>query len=436
MLHDPSHHTPPPVAAEIKLSAKDTDILLRLADQVAQIAALPVHKENAQLWTKLNDLQSQRPMVWINEIPFNEMNVDDELTLRTEHPWARDQEDQLRKTIYQWNHLPADMIVNDFLTCPLAIHSTDFGIIEDVDIVKTDDTSEIVSRHFKIQIKDPEDIEKIKMPTITHNEQATEFTYAAMCKVYDGILPVKKIGQTHIWFTPWDYLIRWWGIEEAMMDMIARPEMVNAAVSRMVDAWMTELDQFENSNLLSLDCNNTRVGSGGYGYTTELPGEEYDSDHVRPYNMWGCSNAQIFSEVSPEMHWQFALEHDMRWLERFGLSYYGCCEPLDRKIHILRRIPNLRKISISPWCDIDRAIENIGSDYVISYKPSPAVFAQSDWLPGKIRADLRNVIKKTRGKCHLEIIMKDISTVSYKPQHLWEWTKIATEEVQNAAFLS
>ena len=73
--------------------------------------------------------------------------------------------------------------------------------------------------------------------------------------------------------------------------------------------------------------------------------------------MWGCSNAQIFSEVSPEMHWEFALEHDLRWLERWGLTYYGCCEPLDRKIDLLRRIPNLRKISVSPWCNTERVVE-------------------------------------------------------------------------------
>ena len=79
------------------------------------------------------------------------------------------------------------MIINDFLTCSLAIHSTDFGIIEDVDVIKQDETSDIQSRHFKVQIKEPEDIEKIKMPVITHNEQATEFRYAAMCDVYDGV---------------------------------------------------------------------------------------------------------------------------------------------------------------------------------------------------------------------------------------------------------
>jgi hypothetical protein len=358
------------------------------------------------------------------------MNVNDELTIETEHPWARDQEDLLRKTIYQWKYLPADMVISDFIACPLAIHSTDFGIIEDVDIVKTDETSEVVSRHFNIQIKESEDLEKITMPTVTHNEKATEYCHRAMCEVFDDIMPVRKVGQTHIWFTPWDYLIRWWGIEEAMMDMILRPDMVNAAVSKMVDAWMVELDQFQQMNLLSLDNTNERVGSGGYGYTKQLPGDDYDPDHVWPHNMWGCSNAQIFSEVSPEMHWEFALKHDMRWLQRFGLTYYGCCEQLDKKIDILRRIPNLRKISVSPWCDIDRAIAEIGADYVISQKPTPAVFAESQWQPEKARADIRRVLEKAEGRCHIEFIMKDISTVRYEPRRLWEWARIAMEEVE------
>ncbi len=431
MLHDPSHHTPPPTVAEIKLSEKDNEILRRLADDVAEIASLPIQKEKAIYWTKLNDLKSERPMVWVNEICWNEMNVDDELTLQTEHPWARDQEDQLRKIIYQWKHLPGDMVVNDYLACPLAIHSTDFGIIEDVDIVKSDETSDVVSRHFNVQIQNPEDIEKIKMPTIAHNEEATEFCYQAMCEIYDGIMPVKKLGQSHIWFTPWDYLIRWWGIQEAMMDMITRPEMVHTAVEQMVEAWMTELDQFTEKNLLSLDNDNTRVGSGGYGYTSQLPGDDYDPSHVKPHNMWGCSNAQIFSEVSPDMHWEFAIKHEMRWLERFGLTYYGCCEPLDKKMHILRKIPNLRKISVSPWCDIERIIDEIGGDYVISCKPNPAVFAETDWEPAKAREAIRGVLEKAEGNCHIEFIMKDISTVRYEPRRLWEWTQIAMEEVCN-----
>lgn len=426
MLHDPSHYEPPPIAEEIQLRPADKDVLRRLASQVAEIAALGVHREKAGLWQQLNDLQSARPMVWINEIPWHEMNVDDELTLQTEHPWARDQERELRRTIYQWRHLPGDMIVSDYLACPLAVHSTDFGIIEQVDVAKTDEASDIVSRHFHIQIRDFPDLEKIKMPVVTHNEAATHYRYEAMCEVFGDIMPVKKVGQTHIWFTPWDYLCRWWGIQEAMMDLIERPDLVNAAVERMVDAWMVELDQFVALNALELDCSNTRIGSGGYGYTRQLPVADYDPDRVRPHNMWGCSNAQVFSEVSPQMHWEFALRHEMRWLERWGLTYYGCCEPLHQKVGLLRKIPNLRKLSASPRCDSHHVVREVGTDYVLSRKPNPAILAEDDWQPERARQEMAEFLEIARG-CHVELIMKDISTVRYQPQRLWEWARVAME---------
>jgi hypothetical protein len=203
-----------------------------------------------------------------------------------------------------------------------------------------------------------------------------------------------------------------------------RPDMVHAFYERMVDAWMSELDQLEELNLLSLDANNTRIGSGGYGYVSDLPGPDYDPDHVHPRNLWGCSNAQIFTTVSPDMHWEFAVEHDLRWLERFGLTYYGCCEPLDKKVEILRRVPNLRKVSVSPWCDTETIVKNIGDSYVMSRKPNPAIFVPSPFDEAEAERQLREFLDAARG-CHVEIIMKDISTVGYKPENLWKWEKLA-----------
>ena len=432
MLHDPSHYEPPPIAHEINLGAKDTEILRGLASELAEIAALPVHRKKAGLWQKLNDLDSVRPMVWINEIPWHEMDVDDELKLQTQDPWAQDQERDMRRTLYQWRHLPGDMIVNDFLTCPLAVHSTDFGIIEDVGIARTDDENDIVSREFHIQIRDFDDLEKIKMPVVTHNEAATAFRYQAMCEVYEGIMPVKKQGQTHVWYTPWDFLVRWWGVQEAMMDLVMRPDLVHAGVKRIVDAWMIEMDQFESMNLLSLDANNTRVGSGGYGYTRELPGDDYDPDRVKTKNMWGCSNAQIFSEVSPQMRWEFAVEHDLKWLERYGLTYYGCCEPLDQSIDVIKRIPNLRKISTTPWANTQSMVDQVGADYVMSRKPNPNVFARDSFDPDQARGQLVEFLEAARG-CHVELIMKDISTVRRDPKRLWEWASIAMEVAEDYA---
>jgi hypothetical protein len=432
MLHDPSHPIPVPVEEEIILNQNDTDVLRRLGETYAAFGQEDAKSDKPALWRDLNDLKSKRPMVWIDEIPWHEMNVDDELTIKCSHPWAQELEQSLRRTIYKRKHMPADMVVNDFFECPKVFHSTDFGIREKVELAYTDADSDIVSRHFEIQISEPEDTLKIQMPKITFMEKATEYRLAAMNRLFGDIGAVKLVGQTHIWYTPWDFLIRWWGITEAMMDLVERPEMVHAAYERMVDAWMTEMDQLDELNLLSLDNNNTRIGSGGYGYVSDLPGQDYDPEHVHPINQWGCSNAQIFSSVSPAMHWEFAVEHDLRWLNRFGLTYYGCCEPLDSKVDILRRIPNLRKVSISPWCDKDKAEEAIGTDYVLSRKPLPAIFVGEHINIEEADKQLREFLDKAKDS-HVELIMKDISTVTHNPKNLWDWEKMAKRVVEDYA---
>jgi hypothetical protein len=126
------------------------------------------------------------------------------------------------------------------------------------------------------------------------------------------------------------------------------------------------------------------------------------------------------------MHWEFAVEHDLRWLARWGLTYYGCCEPLDRKIEVIRRIHNLRKISVTPWADTASVVEQVGSEYVLSRKPNPNVFARDAWNLDLARQQLVDFLDASRG-CHRELIMKDISTVRYQPQRLWEWAAMAME---------
>lgn len=432
MLHDPGSYSPPQDYDELKVSVREQDILRSLGGELAAISALACHKETAELWRRLNDLDSVRPVVWINEIPWHEMNVGDELTLGTTHPWARELETRLRRTIYQWRHMPGDMVVNDYIDCPLVIHSTDFGIHEDVDVAKTDTDNEIISRHFHIQISSMADVDKIKMPKVSHNARMTELAFSTMKQIFKDVMPVRKVGQTHIWFTPWDYLIRWTGVQEAMYALYEDPDMVNAAVERMTDAWLVELDQFVQQNLLSLDCDNTRIGSGGYGYTSQLPGKPFDPTHVLSHNMWGCSNAQIFSEVSPEMHWEFALRHDFRWLERWGLTYYGCCEPLQGKMDLMRKIPNLRKVSVSPWNNYERILPDMDGRYVASIKPNPAIFVDEVFNPGLARANIQKAVDASGDFSHLELIMKDISTVRYRPQNLWKWAEIAIDVARRA----
>jgi hypothetical protein len=416
----------------MSIPEKDKTILRKLGERIAEIAALPAQREKAEMWRRLNDLEPVKPMIWINEIPWHEMDVNDELKIQCTDPFCRGLEGGLRRTIYQWEHMRGDMVVEETLYSSLVIRDTGFGIGEDVDIVRTDPRSGVVSRTFHPQIREEKDIEKIKMPEITHDEEASEQNWQQMVNIFHGIIPVKKRGIPGQWFAPWDNLIRWWGVQEAMIDLALRPELVHIVMERLISAYIHRLDQWEELNLLALNNSNIRIGSGGYGYCDELPQDDFEPDHVRPMDIWGCATAQIFSEVSPQMHEEFALQYERRWLDRFGLTYYGCCEPLDIKMGILRKIPNLRKISMSPWIDVDRAAKAVGTDYVFSLKPNPEILGRDEWHPGMARKVLRETLEKTQG-CVVEIIMKDISTVRYEPQRLWEWADIAAEEAEKLA---
>lgn len=54
------------------------------------------------------------------------------------------------------------------------------------------------------------------------------------------------------------------------------------------------------------------------------------------------------------------------------------------------------------------------------------MFAFDTWHPEEARRELRGLLEQGRG-CHVELIMKDISTVRYHPERLWEWSEIAME---------
>ncbi|MCX7795858.1 MAG: hypothetical protein N2380_04995 [bacterium] len=417
------------------INKKDKVILRELASQLADIASLPIQKEKAEMWKKLNKLEHVKPMVWIDEVPWHEMNVNDELTLRCEDEFCRKIEQRLRQTLYQWKYLRVDMVIEPKIYCPKVIYDSGFGIREESDVLRIDSNNPIVSRHFHPQIRDEEDIEKIKFPTVTYDVKTTEKNYQIMCEIFGGILEVEKRGVPGFWFAPWDELVTWWGVEELMIDLVERPDFVHKVISRLIDAHLYRLEQYEALGLLSLNNGPVRVGSGGYGYTDELPKPGFNPEYVRAIDLWGCATAQIFVAVSPGMHEEFAVKHEKKWLDRFGLAYYGCCEPLHRKMDMLRRnIPNLRKVSMNYRIDVDEAVEAVGRDYVFSYKPNPAVLAEAVWSVDKARKELEYLLKRAKEKgCFVEIIMKDISTVNYEPKRLWEWAEMASKITEEYA---
>ncbi|MBN1444549.1 MAG: hypothetical protein JW957_00380 [Candidatus Omnitrophica bacterium] len=405
----------------------DRRVLRELGTIIRDIAADSINGERKILWKRLNGLKCVRPLIFIFEIPWHEMEYENELTSLCHNSFLKEIEIKMRRTIYQWRHMQGDMVIEGFVASPLAISDTGIGLSENVVTSKTDERSDIVSRHFNIQIRTEENLEKIKKPVVRHNEEESERNFQLLSDIFDGLLPVRKEGVKYTSVAPWDELVRLTGVNEILTDMAVRPNYVHKVISRMTDAYLSHLKQCEQLNLLALNNDNTYLG-GGLQYTDELPQKDFNPRHVRPLDMWGRTMSQIFSAVSPAMHDEFALQYELKYLGQFGLTYYGCCEPLHKKIGILRQIPNLRKISMSPWVNTEEGADEIGQDYVYSMKPNPAFLASNIWKPELVRKNLEENLKKTRD-CITEVILKDISTVCYQPQRLWEWSRIAAEIV-------
>ncbi|MGQ9814831.1 MAG: hypothetical protein ACUVR3_06715 [Candidatus Roseilinea sp.] len=261
---------------------------------------------------------------------------------------------------------------------------------------------------------------------ISHDEAETARRLAVAHELFDGLLEVRPWGYDP-YLSLWDVISMWMGVENALFMLIDRPEYMHELVGRMTDGYLSMLDQLESQGLL---CGLQSLIHCTGAWTDELPAPGYDPERPLTKDMWMFSMAQMFATVSPRMFKEFEVDYTSRICARFGLVYYGCCDPLDGKMNEVRMIPNVRKVSMSPWVNQERGAAEIGNDYVFSRKPNPAFLAWDRFDEDMVRDDLiatRKVCEKYG--CPLEIILKDISTVRYEPQRLFKWAEIAMQVV-------
>jgi len=145
--------------------------------------------------------------------------------------------------------------------------------------------------------------------------------------------------------------------------------------------------------------------------------------------MWGFAESQETVGVSPEIFAEFIFPYQLPLLERFGLNCYGCCEPLDSRWAVVKRVPNLRRVSVSAWANLEKMAGLLEAQYVLSLKPNPADLARPAIDEPALRKQLRRSLEITRG-CRVEIIMKDNHTLGGNPQNAVRWAQIARQEAE------
>ena len=409
----------------LEVSPREKGILRDLAAKVAELAARPVEEEKKRLWTLHNDLHPTRPLVFCDpENGWNEIIPQDQI--QCEGALFRMWEMALRKEVFWGETMRDDRVIEPYFNIPWQSTDSGYGLAETVH--KTD---ALGSYTWTWPVRNYEtDFPQLRFPVISIDADRTRKVRDVAEEVLGDVLQVRIRGSW--WWTlgmTWDF-IKLRGLENLMTDMLLHPQWVHRLMNFLCQAVHRKLDFLESHGLLSLNTEGTYVGSGGFGWTTQLPAPGFDALKVRTIDMWGFAESQETVGVSPVMYKEFIFPYQKTILERFGLNCYGCCEPLDKRWEYVRTFPRLRRVSVSPWSDVERMAEFLRGDYIFSLKPSPVPLAQPRLDEDAIRQELGKNLRQTRD-CRVEVIMKDNHTLGGNPQNAVRWVALAKEEAGN-----
>ena len=402
------------------MNTKDRDILRELATRYRAVCEEPVQAERRDLWRRHNSLKPTRPLIYARAFAWGEMP---DAACACEDPFYRHYEGELRMRLF-WAGLDDDSVFEPWLTVSAALACHGWGVTG--------------ARHqsgegrgsFKVDypLKSLDDIRLLREPWHAVNEVATAERVARLEDAIGDILTVDldRAPAYRMWSgdlaTDLGYLR---GIENFMLDMLDNPEGLHRLVKFMADGVLKTHAEAEAAGDWGLSAHQNQA----MPYAEELEDPAPNRHGVPRRALWGYMAAQELTAVSPAMHDEFLLQYQLPILKHFGLVAYGCCEDLTRKIDMLRQIPNLRRIAVSPFADVAECAGQIGQDYVLSYRPSPADMVSYGFDEERIRKIVTRDLTACRG-CHTDITLKDVETVEYDPQRVKRWVALVREIIE------
>jgi hypothetical protein len=395
---------------------RDHEILRELACRYLEICARPEMDQRRDQWRRHNSLHPTPPLIYVRAFAWQEM---EEANLKSSDPLFRYVENFFRHAIF-WDSLGDDAIFEPWVTLPASHVCSGWGV--QVGRSHTDEPG----GSFKVNypLKDEADIEKLRAPWHEIDEAATARNAERLNEALGGLITINvdRGPAYRMWTgdiaTDLGYLR---GIENFMLDMYDRPEWLHRLCAFLSAGILRTHQQAEAAGDWSLSAHQNQA----MAYAEELPDPAPNVNGVQRSQLWGYMAAQEFALVSPALHEEFLLRYQLPILNAFGLTAYGCCEDLTRKIKMLRQIPNLRRIGVSPFANVARCAEQIGSDYVFSYRPSPAEMVAYGFDPDHVHAMLRKDLLACKANgCHVDITLKDVETVERDPHRVRRWVQV------------
>jgi hypothetical protein len=416
------------------VSAADRAQIREWAKRVRDLAAMPVMADRKRQWTALHDLRMERPMILVETTSVQ--GFVDAGELRCEHPLIRAVERNMRDTVRHAEEVGDDLVVEPYYRIGWQMHLPGFGVPVEMKPATTATGESSMGYTFNFPIETPEDIGKLQQRSFGVNRELTLRMKAVLEDVFGDLLPVRVGNYDPFMVEPGDegwtgmfffgltwQVYRFIGNNGLMYWPYDAPEAIHHLMQYMLDDRLRLFDFMEKEGLLVPNTDNQMAGPRGYGYASELPGP----DVARPAalkQLWGWAESQESTMLSPDMFKEFVLPYLAQLSERFGLIYYGCCEPVhDRLELIMEAIPNLRSVTVSGWADFKKVGDMLGNRYVYSRKPTPAFLSGANPQWDSAVDDMKKTRDATKNG-NVELLMRDLYDIHGDRSRLRKWVEM------------
>ena len=407
------------------LPQKDRDILRETARTQLEWTHSPQNQALLREWPRHNACLPGRPLLHLEMWTF-EAEVLTPL-LRCETEAAREVETRLLRQYLNLSLLGDDHPVADYYPVYWRAGMVPFNI-EVKRHFAQDSSGGSLGHAFETPIEDLDgDWHKLKKSRFGADRAATLAYRDWVQDILGDILPV-RLDMNALYAVPTQDIVHLMGMENMMVAMLDSPRRFAEMLARYAEDTLEYYRFLEREALLLPTTGCQLLPQGSWCFTDELPAAPQTTREV-----WGFMDSQESVSISPQMFAELVFPCYQTIAAQYGLLSYGCCEPVDKVWGpCLSTLPNLRKVSISPWCDEAYMGEQLrGRKIVYLRKPSPNFLG----LGGPLDEDaLRAHIQKTLGcaaGCTLEIAQRDVYTVGGNVHNARRYVQVLREEIEN-----
>ena len=413
-----------------EVSTQERQILRELAKKQAFYANQECNLKRREEWYRHNEQQGERPLVHLEMGTFEQEILPERMRCTGE--FARQIERTLYGNFLNQELFGDDRVTPDYYGMGYDSFFTLFGLPVKVEGARDAAGNASVGHHFIPQIQDlEEDWDKLGETQFGVNPQDSLERKAALEEVLGDILPVRLEGSC-LYSVPTQMVVHLMSMETMMFSMYDYPELFKEMMERIADDTLAYYRLLEREGLILPTTGGGFLGQGSWCYNHTLPQGKAPGSYTTG-DVWGFMDSQETVGISPEMFEEFIFPCYKKISESFGLLSYGCCEPVDPVWdNCISKLANLRKVSISPWCNEEYMGERLrGSKIIFHRKPSPNYLGTGTTLDEEaFRSHIRKSLRAARG-CSMEITQRDVYTINRDVKKAKRYVDIIKEEIVN-----